>query len=191
VVVGFALGVTAMALPPSFDGNMAFAVMVPAAIGAVAAAAMVRWADRWVPADALGVALATVAVLLAAPGNPESPPTDGAVIALAFAYGFTLTAGLARLTDAGGRGIAGADVAGAAVLGFAALLLAEHIILPPGLFQSFEYVPMQLAQARTLAGAAVVLLALFAWSALPRRRQPTAVADAPIELEPPLASATR
>jgi hypothetical protein len=169
VVVGFALAATGMALPPDFDGSVIVDVLAPAAVGAVAAAAMVRWADRWVPADAVGVALAAGAVLLRSPGSLEHPTSEGAMIALAFAYAFTLTAGLARLTDARGRGLAGAEVAGAAALGFAVLLLAEPVFTPPGFLQAYVDQPVQVSRVLTLAGAAGVLLVLFGISALVRR----------------------
>ena len=169
VVVGFALAATGMALPLNFDGSVIVDVLVPAAAGAVAAAAIVRWAERWVPADAVGVALAAGAVLLSSPGKIEQPASEGAMIVLAFAYAFTLTAGLARLTDARGRGIAGAEVAGAAALGFAVLLLAEPVFTPPGFLQAYQ--PVQVSRVLTLAGAAVVLLVLFGFSALARSRK--------------------
>jgi hypothetical protein len=91
------------------------------------------------------------------------------MIALAFAYAFTLTAGLARLTDSRGRGIAGAEVAGAAALGFAVLLLAEPMFTPPGFLQAYVYPPVQVSRVLTLTGAAVMLLVLFGFSALVRR----------------------
>ena len=171
VVVGFALATTGMALPLNFDGSVIVDVLVPAAAGTVAAAAMVRWADRWVPADAVGIALAAGAVLFSSPGNMEQPASEGAMIALAFAYAFTLTAGLARLTDARGRGIAGAEVAGAAMLGFAALLLAEPVFTPPGFLQVYLYQPVQVSRVLALAGAAAVLLVLFGFSARVRSRK--------------------
>jgi hypothetical protein len=124
-----------------------------------------------VPADAVGVALAAGAVLFSSPGNMEQPASEGAMIALAFAYAFTLTAGLARLTDARGRGIAGAEVAGAAALGFAALLLAEPVFTPPGFLQVYLYQPVQVSRVLALAGAAAVLLVLFGFSARVRSRK--------------------
>jgi hypothetical protein len=153
VVVGFALAASGMALPQDFDGSVIVDVVPPAAAGAVAAAAMVRRADRWVPADAVGVALAAVAVLLSSPGSMERPASQGAMIALAFTYAFTLTAGLARLVDGRGRGIIGAEVAGAAALGFAVLLLAEPVFTPPGFLQASVYQPVQVSRVLTLAGA--------------------------------------
>lgn len=103
-------------------------VLAAAAAGALGVAATV-YADRWLPADALGVGLAGVGIAVSAAAYRLGPSWGyAAAVLVATGTGFALAAGLARvLRTAQGTP---ADVAGSAVLGLATALLAGQALGP-------------------------------------------------------------
>ena len=144
---------------------------VPAAIGAVAGAAAVRFVDRRFPWDALGILLGAAAVLVTSnKGRIDLPDLIHPAIVLgSFGLGLALTAGLARLTDPDGRGLSATEVSISAGFGVAALVLCQQLISPVTYLVRQDVSSPQLAVPLTMLGAAVVLVVLFGLGRLVRR----------------------
>ncbi|MEU8076910.1 hypothetical protein AB0B31_15840 [Catellatospora citrea] len=110
---------------PSAPYVMLLAAAAAAALGVAATA----YADRWLPADALGVCLAGAGIAVSTAAYRMGPAWGYAsAVLVATGTGFALAAGLARvLRTAPGTP---ADVAGSAVLGLATVLLAGQALGP-------------------------------------------------------------
>ncbi|WP_144126453.1 hypothetical protein [Catellatospora sichuanensis] len=147
---------------PSAPYLMLLAALTAAALGVAAAV----YADRWLPADALGICLAGAGIAVSAVAYRQGPSWGYAsAVLIATGTGFALAAGLTRVL----RTAAGApvDVAGSALLGLGTVLLAGQALglLTMEAATSTGYggdVPLTLPG---LSGAlAVVLLLLFGLS---------------------------
>jgi hypothetical protein len=182
VVVAFGVAATSAAIPVQIisEADVITQGLIPAALGAVAGAAAVRYADRWFPWDALGLVLVAAAVVLGSDrGRIELPDfTEPAIMIGSFGLGLALTAGLARLTDPGARGLSAPDVSMSAALGVAALVLCQQPITWFAYAPRRDVLSLQLTVPLTMAGAAVVLVVLFGLGRLVRDFRKDLVAEA-------------
>jgi hypothetical protein len=182
VVVASGVSATSVAIPTVFDSPASAAGAlseldlfvqgaVPAAIGAVAGAAAVRFVDRRFPWDALGMALAAAAVLVTTnQGRIDLPDLIHPAIVLgSFGLGLALTAGLARLAEPDGRGLSANDVSISAGFGVAALVLCQQVISPVSYLVRQDVSSPELAVPLTMLGAAAVLVVLFGLGRLVQR----------------------
>ncbi len=188
VVVAFGVAATSAAIPIVFrtaagaltETDLLVRLVVPAVIGAVAGAAAVRYVDRWFPWDALGIVLGAAAVMLTSSrGQLELPDlTQPAMVLGTFGLALALTAGLARLTDPGARGLSTTEVSMSAGLGVAALVMCQQVISPIAYLAQEDLRGTQLTVPITMVGAAVVLVLLFGLGRLVQRIRRDLVAEA-------------
>ncbi len=170
VAVASGLAVTSATIPAQYssDADLVGPALVPAVLGAAAGAALVRWADRRFPWDALGVALAAVAAFVNTYRGPLEMTglVESSKIFGWFGLGLGLVAGLARLAvpapdGSPGRGLSVGDVSLSAGLGVAAFVLWQRVVSP----LAFEAEPQDSgvpsALPLVMLAASVVIAGLF------------------------------
>jgi hypothetical protein len=195
VAVSFGLAATSVAIPTVFSSpasgvgpmtemDLVVQGSIPAAVGAVAGAAAVRFADRRFPWDALGIVLGAAAVFVTSNrGRIDLPDLVAPAMALgSFGLGLALVAGLARLADPNGRGLSANDVCLSAGLGVAALVLCQQVISPVTSVVTQDVLSPQRTVPLTMLGTAVVLMVLFGLGRQVQRTRKDLVAETPAGL---------